>query len=385
MREPRYHFPMVCESASLLSKSMVPRWALLLAAILALGSARAQGPACDDGPDIACFLGISVAPGGAQLHFYASRVPGSPSGNSSPSAAIIAIHGHSRDANTTFVATLAAVTKAGRIDSTLVIAPIFQVADGDAAKCETSGVPHAQADDLLWTCQSWPYGGTSSNAGGISSFVALDALVERLVDDWPSLQSVTIAGFSAGAQMVQHYVGFAAPHPRATIRYVVADPGSWLYFDEVRPRVTANGVPVDWSACQAGNGAPGNCHVEFVATGADCPAANHWKYGTAELPRSLTRDAPAARAQYVEADISYLEGALDRDSAPGTAYRLLDRSCAASVQGSYRLQRGVAYAYYDRTLLAPLHPRRVTVVPGCAHSVSCVFESDAARAALLGR
>ena len=87
---------------------------------------------------------------------------------------------------------------------------------------------------------------------------------------------------------------------------------------------------------------------------------------------------------YAEADIRYLEGALDSSAASGAYYRILDKSCAANAQGPYRLQRGFAYAQYDRTVLAPEQQRKVVVVPGCAHDVTCVFASEAARAALLG-
>jgi hypothetical protein len=43
----------------------------------------------------------------------------------------------------------------------------------------------------------------------------------------------------------------------------------------------------------------------------------------------------------------------------------------------------MAYAAYDRTLLAPERQRQVVVVPGCAHDVACVFPSDEARALLV--
>ena len=116
--------------------------------------------------------------------------------------------------------------------------------------------------------------------------------------------------------------------------------------------------------------------------GPACPGHDRWKYGTAELPAALGRDAAQARARYAAAEVHYLEGALDSSADKGTYYPILDKSCAAMLQGPYRLQRGVAYAAYDRALLAPAQARQVTVVPGCAHDVGCVLPSDAARAVL---
>jgi hypothetical protein len=250
------------------------------------------------------------------------------------------------------------VRRADRQADTLVVAPLFQVDAARAGRCSTAGVPAAQPGDLLWTCSSWVEGAAADNGARPGSFAALDALVVELARQWPSLRTITIAGFSAGAQMVQHSIGFAAAPPvGVALRYVIADPGSWLYFDAFRPE------PVD---------------------AASCPAVNRWKYGTDALPAHFTRDASQARAQYAAAEIHYLEGELDSSDAKGTAFRVLDTSCAANAQGPFRLQRGQAYAAYDRTLLAPAKQRLLTVVPGCAHDVACVLPSPVARAALLG-
>ena len=323
------------------------------------GAAFAAAPAgCEVVASAACYVGFEAPGAGGRLNYYASKSPDDAASAGGPARALIALHGHPRDANKTFDAAVLAVQRADAFRDTLVVAPVFQVDATRAAKCLTAGVPAAQPGDLLWTCSSWLEGGASTNGAGLGSFAALDALVVELVRQWPSLRTVTIAGFSAGAQLVQHSIGFAADAPAGVaLRYVVADPGTWLYFDAFRPE------PVD---------------------AASCPSVNRWKYGTDALPSHFTHDAAQARAQYAAAEIHYLEGELDSGHAKGTAYRLLDKSCAANAQGPFRLQRGLAYAGYDRALLAPAKQRQVTVVPGCAHDVACVFASPAARAALLG-
>lgn len=299
------------------------------------------------GPD--CYRSLDVPQAGGKLNYYASMAVGA-----TPTRALIAMHGHPRDANRTFDASLKAVRNAGALDNTLVVAPVFQVAAADAGKCHAPGTPDAQAGDLLWTCASWLEGGASANGSGVSSFAAMDALVAEISARWPSLRGITVAGFSAGGQMVQHYIGFARPPVDGpALRYVVADPGTWLYFD---PRPGADA----------------------------CTGIDRWKYGTEGLPQNLGRNAAEARTAYVAADVRYLEGALDSTGGPGTAYRVLDKSCAAMAQGPYRLQRGQAFFEYDRTVLAPGRLRTLTIVPGCAHDVACVFPSDTARAALLG-
>ncbi len=339
-------------------RSLLP--ALIYAATGLAHAAATDAPACDTAASTACFFSFQPRSASGALHFYASRdpAPDAAASGAAPTSALIAIHGHSHDADKTFDAALKTVRQAGALDSTLVVAPLFQVAPARAGRCSTAGVPEAREGDLLWTCTSWAEGGAAVNDAALTSFAALDALVARLVARWPSVHTVTVAGFSAGAQMVQHSIGFAnvPAGAKVTLRYVVADPGTWLYFDPGRPQ------PAD-----AGS----------------CPEQNRWKYGTDGLPAALGRSAADARARYAAAEIHYLEGALDDDAARGTAYRVLDRSCGAQAQGPYRLQRGLAYAAYDRTLLAPERQRQVVVVPGCAHDVACVFPSDAARALLV--
>lgn len=326
---------------------------LAAAASFHAAAASADPDACQHGAGPACYQSFQLPQGGGALHFYASLPEGA-----APVNAIVAMHGHPRDANRTFDATLQAARNAGAMGDTLVIAPVFQVAANRSAKCNAPGTPDPQDGDLLWTCSSWLDGERATNGAQPTSFAAMDALIAELARRWPSLQGITLAGFSAGAQMVQHYIGFA--HPPAerslTLRYVVSDPGTWLYFDAYRPE----------------------------AAGADCIGVNRWKYGTDGLPAELGSSAAQARSRYAAADIRYLEAELDGANNPGTAYRLLDKSCGAMAQGPFRLQRGQAYAEYDRKMLAPEKNRQVTVVPGCAHDVACVFPSDAARNALFG-
>lgn len=300
--------------------------------------------------------------GGGALHYVASSpgpcepAAGTASTPASPTRALIALHGHPRDVLKTFGAASSAVHDT----DTLVVAPLFQVAADAAGRCDSPGNPAARPGDLLWTCVSWIEGGRAANGTRPTSFAALDALVDELVRQNPNLRSVTIAGFSAGAQMVQHHVGFAADRPPGAphIRHVIASPGTWLYFDPVRPDPVADG---------------------------SCPGFDDWKYGTGALPAALGRDAASARARYAVADIAYLVGERDDGDVPGAFYRILDKSCAAMAQGPSRRQRAQAYARYDREVLAPGRQRTVTVVPGCAHDVACVFASDAARSVLTGR
>jgi hypothetical protein len=159
--------------------------------------------------------------------------------------------------------------------------------------------------------------------------------------------------------MLQHSVAFAADAPGSvTLRYVIADPGTWLYFDPVRPQPRIAGQSTDWAACGTGAAFPGACSFVFQAPPAAsaCPGQDRWKYGLQALPGHLGRDAVTARSRYAAAQIDYLEGALDSSADKGAFYPILDKSCAAMLQGPFRLQRGRAFAAYEREVLAPQRP-----------------------------
>ena len=364
----------------------------LMAALLGISSigperASAASLDCTAEAKDACYFSFTPPNQSGRMHFYSSLDPAAKESVALMTRALVAMHGHPRDANKTFNAALAAVKGAGVGANTVVVAPVYQVATDQEKKCSTQGVPRAAQGDLTWTCETWLEGGASVGPTGISSFAAMDALIVQLKKDFPNLATITVSGFSAGAQMVQHYIGFAADlaTPDLKVRYVVSDPGAWLYFDRERVQPVLNGTQVPWSQCQGGTQGLGNCELKITAPNTSCKGINTWKYGLEQLPSGLPRDAVQARAHYSAADVSYMEGALDSSQAEGTYYGILDKSCAANAQGPYRMQRGIIYAFYDRTLLAPDKKRTVTIVPNCAHDVACVFPSQQARAVLFGQ
>ena len=400
------------------SSKIVQQWQLMLAGqrfkrlgwigVLVLSAqgawAQVQAPLqtsqdCSQEASTACWYSLDLPAQAGRLHYYASRAPDVPAA-AGPTEALLVMHGHSRDVNRSFVAGLQAARLAGKLkgvqDDVLVLAPLFGVAASQATRCHTQGVPEAQPGDALWTCGSWLAGQRSLGprgeagevpTGRIGSIAALDALLSEMKKQWPSLRSVTLAGFSAGAQMLQRSAVFAAaPPPGLTLRYVIAAPGSWLYFDAERPQPQVNGQAVDWTSCTAQGTA---CRMVFQRPDeASCPGYNRWKYGIEDLPAHLTvgsassTGVAALRERYRQARIDYLAGELDSNAKRGSAYSVLDTSCAAMLQGPFRLQRAQGYAAYDQALLQPAQPRRLTVVPGCAHDVACVLPSPEARRVL---
>jgi pimeloyl-ACP methyl ester carboxylesterase len=268
---------------------------------------------------------------------------------------LIIIHGRLRNAETYRQSAEHAAEQAGQSATTLVIAPQFLN--------ETDVAAHPLADSVLrWQGNDWMAGGLSTAPFPLSSYAALDEIVARIGDrrQFPDVKQIVIAGHSGGAQVVQRYalLGHDQPELKAAgiqVRYVIANPSSYAYFDERRP-------------------------VAFSHAG--CPGFNRWKYGLTDLPAYAEGQTPAQLEEnYVTRDIVYLLGQQDIDPN----HPALDKSCEAKAQGAYRLARGRNYFNY----LKRLHPQglsqQLIEVPGVGHDGDGIFNSPEGQKALFGQ
>jgi pimeloyl-ACP methyl ester carboxylesterase len=264
------------------------------------------------------------------------------------SRAVIVFHGVGRDVTGYYRTVLDAAVR----ETTIVIAPQF-LDEEDIRE------HHLPADVLRWRRVSWEGGALAAGPFGISSYEVVDALLARLADRalFPNLKIVVLAGHSGGGQLVQRYavVGKAAAALAGAgihVRYVVANPSSYLYFSDERP------------------------------SGGGCRDFNHWKYGLIDPPAYPKPEADDKWAQreaaYAQRDVIYLLGTADIDPHE----KDLDISCAAETQGSTRFARGQAYFAY----LHGRHPsgwnQRMWFVPDVAHSARKMFTSTCGVSAL---
>ena len=270
--------------------------------------------------------------------------------------ALIVIHGRLRNAQTYLHSAEQAATQAGQLSTTLIVAPQFLN--------DTDGTRHALPDAVLrWHANDWMAGAPALSPASLSSYAALDKILERLDDRkrFPNLREVVVAGHSGGAQVVQRYAlttqaDKALLADGIKVRYVIANPSSYAYFNAQRP------IPT------------------FDA--ANCPGFNTWKYGLKELPAYAQGQKHRQLEQaYIERDITYLLGAKDTDPN----HPALDKSCEAEAQGAFRLERGKNYFEY----LTQRHPQglnqRLVEVPGVGHNGDQMFTSPEGQKALFGR
>ncbi|MCA8019600.1 alpha/beta fold hydrolase [Burkholderia metallica] len=301
-------------------------------------------------------VAVDTPQGSAVLPVYADR----PLDRAAPDVerVFVVIHGTLRNADAYYASGLEVVEKAGSAGKgTMVVAPQFLT----RADTRAFSLP---AQTLAWTQEGWKGGDAARQPAPISSFTALDALLAHFADRslYPALSSVVVIGHSAGAQLLQRYAvagreGDALERAGIAVRYVVANPSSYLYFDDERPNADA-------------------------IAGGTCPRATQWKYGLKSAPPYVaSQDVRDLEARYVARHVVYLLGRADTN--PYTHF--IDRSCAAMAQGPYRLARGLAYFDY----LKKRHPadlvQQVVEVPGVGHDELGMFTSACGLAVLFGQ
>ncbi|WP_075852370.1 alpha/beta fold hydrolase [Rhizobium hainanense] len=273
---------------------------------------------------------------------------------------LIIVHGTLRNADAYYATGQELLAKAGDLaDGTMVVAPQFLIRP-DVNAFSLS------AQTLAWTQNGWKGGEAAVQPAPISSFAALDALLQHFVDRrlYPSLKTIVVMGHSAGAQLVQRYavVGREAENLTSAgiaVRYLVANPSSYVYFDDERPALQDQ---------QAGL--------------ASCPKATQWRYGLAGAPPYVSSQDPRLlETRYAARKVVYLLG--QADTNPYTHF--IDRSCGAMAQGPYRLARGLTYFDYMKKRHPSDLDQKVVEVPGVGHDNEGMFTSDCGIAVLFDR
>ncbi|WP_246703658.1 MULTISPECIES: alpha/beta hydrolase [unclassified Rhizobium] len=272
---------------------------------------------------------------------------------------LIVIHGTLRNADAYYATGRKLLAKVGNLaKGTMVVAPQFLIRP-DVKAFSLS------AQTLAWTQNGWKGGEAARQPAPISSFSALDALLRHFADRrlYPSLSTIVVMGHSAGAQLVQRYAVMgreteSLASAGISVRYFVANPSSYLYFDNERPALLAD------------------------QSTASCPRATQWRYGlTSAPPYVSSQDPKVLEARYAARNVVYLLG--EADTNPYTHF--IDRSCAAMAQGPYRLARGLTYFGY----MKKRHPsdlnQKVVEVPSAGHDDEAMFTSDCSVAVLFDR
>jgi hypothetical protein len=231
-----------------------------------------------------------------------------------------------------FAQARAAARLAGEEEATLIVA--LQLLDVGKLR----GAP--PADLLYWTGGRF-WGGSSASAGApyprserVSSFEVLDRLLLELTSTaqrFNNLQEIVISGHSGGGQFVNRYAAASELESMSgltqrgiTMRYVVMNAGTYLYFDAQR---------FDPSTLDLTAGV-----VTFMTPPSPASGYNDYGFGLDNLysyPAQTGRSG--ILSQYPQRQVAYLIGEADT----GSDY--LDASPEAMYQGTNRYERGRIY------------------------------------------
>jgi pimeloyl-ACP methyl ester carboxylesterase len=266
--------------------------------------------------------------------------------------AVVFVHGVQRDADRYFDVGLR-LLEAARLDgsSTLLLVPHF------LTQSDTS--PDGKIP--LWRGGSWMQCQASRGQEAINSCGVLDGIARYLSTGkrFPVLTEIVFIGHSAGGQLMQRYAVLnnseeALRKAGVRVRYVISSPSSYLYLDSNRPE-----------------GKSFNPVSSIL-----CPDYNNFRYGLGNMVdygRGL--DGEQLFKRYAARDVIYLVGAQDNDPA----YKSLDKSCGAGMQGTDRLDRHRNYLRYEQFLALKWRThvtREVIEVPGAGHEAAGIFESE---------
>jgi pimeloyl-ACP methyl ester carboxylesterase len=301
--------------------------------------------------------------------------------NENITRAFVFVHGILRDADNHFRTALAAAFLAGTLNDTVIVAPRF------ASNSSTPGNQAGNCRDAMaegeanWVCENqrpdtWRSGGAEAGGINLSSFDFMDEILRRLArkDIFPNLKVIVVAGHSAGGVFVTRYemLNRVDGQLGVAISYIVANPSSYAYVDNLRPTSSAFPPTVLTKALGGSEAKPTNPSPAFLpyAHGKNCDGYDIWPYGLRSRPHySSTLSDEQISKQLVARSVTYLLG--EADVLP---LGVFDTSCPAMAQGPTRLERGLAFHKYVNESLNAHHG--MIIVPFCSHSQRCMFTSD---------
>jgi len=364
--------------------------------------------------------GLQVMDGSGEIAYYSSHGPvlsaTGPTGTN-VQAALIIIHGQSRNADDYFCSGHLASESQGQFTNVLVIAPKFLEFQDNNVTLSSGGqaLRWGSSDHNKEIDQAgvWRYGSDATyppSSRKASSFDALDAIVGSLfnVSRFPDLEKVIIFGHSSGGQMVQrwalltnveneieswertndvlqHMTGQRMNSRRnlqstkaSHLRFVVANPSSYWYLDELR---YINGTfrrPPEQTRLR-------------------CPQYNQWEYGV--FPGSPTDirykhlaiekagGLSALVQRYAHKEVVYLAGSRDRcpTARPNDWCNShgIETTCMDMLQGRQRLERHELFMLSLQNFFGEkIH--KAVIIPGVGHDHAMILSSKGGLAAVFG-
>ncbi len=257
--------------------------------------------------------------------------------------AVIVVHGASHDPQNYFTYMTNTFDNQNVAESTVLIAPFFR------------STSTGSTDDFYWSNTSWRRGSPSSNTNKLSSFEAIDAIIDQLSDKnrFPVLQKIIVTGHSSGAAFTHVYSAAnrsEAKHTSIDFEYVVANSQFFYYPDGRRINESNN----------------------QLYTPAGCAGYNIWPLGYNATPAYLSGvNSSTFNSQFVSRKVTYLLGNGNQSDPT-----LNTQDCENTLQGSSRFRRGDNMFKYMELAYPSTHNHKRVIVNGIGHDGQGMYQSN---------
>jgi hypothetical protein len=184
------------------------------------------------------------------------------------------------------------------------------------------------------------------------------------------MKAIVVVGHSAGGQFVGRYVMANTVHDTLAVKpsYVVMNPSSYAYLDDMRPTATTFAEHIEAQA-PGFQETPARERPAFARfhDAESCTGFDRWPYGLKDRNGYAAKiPDEQLKKQVIERPTTYLAGEYDILPLHG-----FDASCPAMAQGSTRLARAYAFVKYIDERFGAKH--EVHSVGGCGHSGRCML------------
>jgi hypothetical protein len=313
---------------------------------------------------------------------------------------LIIVHGSGRTAEDYLCAGLSVIPHSTNVRDVvndnyhnyLVIAPFFAA---DVDKRERSEVDNllywADKGETVPLGHTWRYGAEAMNGKNVSSYGALDNLIEYLIStniSFPNLKRIVVTGHSAGGQVAHRWALLSSSptiwdQQTIEVRTVVANPRSYCYLDNRRVLFQ--------------NSTNNTAHDPFAIPTQEsiesCPSYSQWQWGLEPggdvvshyKERILNATDPSFLARkYGSRNVIYLSGELD-------VIEQQDRCETHTFQGLNRNHRAKNYFKGLKEFFANEKYNNVDFghefhqIPLSPHDHVLMYQSDAGRKSLFGQ
>ena len=271
--------------------------------------------------------------------------------NEQVSRIVLVVHGQNRNANDYYSYLFNISTNLNLNESTLVLAPQFLLSQ-DISSLNLGSEYAYWSGTSQWTGGYLSFS-TEENPRPVvvSSFAIMDSLIQFLDHLYTSADEIVLTGYSAGGQFVNRYASGSSTTAGGKVKYVVAAPSHYLYFNDERSQNNFE-IPIIWDQ------------------ETECVGYNHYRYGLENLNSYMGQiNIDTIRYRYSSKSINYLIGNEDNG---GTSY------CESTVQGEGRYQRALVYYNHLMSQFGEnvIENHKIAIIENVSHDAAQAFGSE---------